>query len=415
MAISVAEGVDTSADVVVAVTMVTESTVDEAMLLTGVDVTVSSTDEVSIMDVVINGVSDGDDMEISVPVTVSEVIEGSGVLVLVVAIGTTVEEVISLAGVDVKGSAEDDMSVDKTDVESVAEMNKELEEVKATEGVTIVLSVVVVIATAEDSNALEIVSTVTDGVTEVVVMTSEDNDVKMDALVVVAKVSTGVEITDGIVVEVTITEVCDVNAVVSGIETMLVEVGIKVSAEVKVTVVVTGVSETTGIGVSETTSVGVSEITGVEVSETTGVGVSEIIGVEVSETTGVEVSETTGVEVSETTGVGVSETIGVEVSETTGVGVSEITGVEVSETTGVGVSEITGVGVSETTGVGISEATEVKVSGVGVAEVGVGETKEVNEVEDGVESVSDEKVAVRETGCSVETTSAVVDSAMDTF
>ena len=290
-----AEGVDTSTDVViimVAVTMVTESTVDEAMLLTGVDVTVSSTGEVNIMDVVINGVSDGDDMEISVPVTVSKVIEGSGVLimvVLVVAIGATVEEVMSLAGVDVKGSAEDDMSVDKTDVESVAEMNKELEEVKATEGVTIVLSIVVVIATAEDSNGLEIVSTVTDGVTEVV--TSEDNDVKMDALVVVTKVSTG------IVVEVIIetTEVCDVNAVVSGIETMLVEVGIKVSAEVKVTVVVTGVSETT--------EVEVSEITGVGVPETTDVGVSEITGVEVSETTGVGVSETTGVGVSETTGV----------------------------------------------------------------------------------------------------------------
>lgn len=289
MALVVVEGVDTSTDVVVimvAVIMVTESTVDEAMLLTGVDVTVSSTDEVNIMDVVVlvvNGVSGGDDMGISVAVTVSKVmgVEGStGVLimlVLVVAIETTVEEVMPLAGVDVEGITEDDMSVDKMDVESVAEMNKELEEVNITEGfgVTIVPGIVVVLGTAEDSNGLEIV---TDGVTEVVVITtSEDNDVNMDVRVVVAKVSTGVmlsEITDGIiVVEVETTEVCDVNAVVSGIETMLVEVGIKVSAEVKVTVGViensvdcesTEISEETEVGVGRTTVDIITEVGGVE-------------------------------------------------------------------------------------------------------------------------------------------------------
>ena len=110
---------------------------------------------------------------------------------------------------------------------------------------------VVVIGTAEDASGLEIVSTVIDGVTEVeivvVVIISEDSDV-MDARVVVAKVSTGVVlsgITDGIIVAevVTIeTAEVDVNAVVFGIETMLVEIEIKVSAEVKVTVGVIEIS-----------------------------------------------------------------------------------------------------------------------------------------------------------------------------
>ena len=279
-----AKGVDTSTDVLlvimVVVTVVTESTVDEAMLLTGVDVKIStedSTDEGNIMDVttvvifetgnkledkisveiagvklVVNGVSDGDDTEISVEVMVSKIVVVDGstdvllMVVIVVANGTTVDEATLLTGVDVKGStvdSTDEMSVDKTDVESVAEMNRELEEVKIIEdiGVTIVPSIVVVIGTG-DANGLEIVLTVTDGVTEVemivvvVVIISEDNGVEMDVRVVVAKLSTGVvlsEITDG---KVGMIEV-DVNTVVSGIETILVVVEIKVSAEVTVDVI----------------------------------------------------------------------------------------------------------------------------------------------------------------------------------
>ena len=63
---------------------------------------------------------------------------------------------------------------------------------------------------------------------------------------------------------------------------------------------------------------------------------------------------------------------------------------------------------AETTEVGVGKTTVDITTGVVVTVI-------ENEVEDGVESVSGERVAVRETGCSVVTTSAVVDSGVDTL